>query len=414
MTLINMYPTMLERFIRYAKINTRSDLKSTSIPTTKSQWEFLEMLRCELVEYGFQKVELDSEDSYLVALLPSNLEEGSAVPAIGFIAHVDTADFNAENINPQIHENYNGEDVVLNAKKDLVMTVSEFPNLKNYVSETLITTDGTTLLGADDKAGLVSVLEACLYLMANPEIPHGDIWLAFGPDEEIGKGAHRFKADRMPAKFAYTLDSGVVGKLEYETFNAAGGTVTLKGVSVHTGTAKGIMINCAKLAMQFDALLPRPSVPEHTCARQRFFMLITMETQVDRGEMNYIIRDHDKELFEAKKAFFLQAGQTLNEIYGREVCEVSVKDQYYNMYDIIKDNMECVNVAKAAMEKAGITPICDPIRGGTDGSKISFMGIPTPNIFTGVENLHGRHEFACIDDMKKAVEVIVNIVNIEK
>ena len=212
MTLINMYPTMLERFIRYAKINTRSDLKSTTIPTTKSQWEFLEMLRDELVEYGFQKVELDPEDSYLVALLPSNLEEGSTAPTIGFIAHVDTADFNAENINPQIHEDYNGEDVVLNAEKNLVMTVSEFPSLKNYIGETLITTDGTTLLGADDKAGLVSVLEACLYLMAHPEIPHGDIWLAFGPDEEIGKGAHRFKAERMPAKFAYTLDSGVVGK----------------------------------------------------------------------------------------------------------------------------------------------------------------------------------------------------------
>ena len=237
---------------------------------------------------------------------------------------------------------------------------------------------------------------------------------AFGPDEEIGTGADHFDVKQFPVDYAYTIDGESLGQLEYETFNAAGGTVILKGVSVHTGTAKGIMINCAKLAMQFDALLPGAAVPEYTCGRQGFFMLMSMETQVDTGKMNYIIRDHDKELFEAKKAFFLQAGQTLNEIYGREVCEVSVKDQYYNMYDVIKDNMECVNVAKAAMEKAGITPICDPIRGGTDGSKISFMGIPTPNIFTGVENLHGRHEFACIDDMKKAVEVIVNIVNIEK
>ena len=257
-------------------------------------------------------------------------------------------------------------------------------------------------------------MEALAYLVAHPEIKHGKIMCAFGPDEEIGTGADHFDVKEFPVDFAYTIDGESLGQLEYETFNAAGGTVTLKGVSVHTGTAKGIMINCAKLAMQFDSLLPGAAVPEHTCGRQGFFMLMSMETQVDTGKMNYIIRDHDKELFEAKKAFFLQAGQTLNEIYGREVCEVSVKDQYYNMYDIIKDNMECVDVAKAAMEKAGITPICDPIRGGTDGSKISFMGIPTPNIFTGVENLHGRHEFACIDDMKKAVEVIVNIVNIEK
>ena len=275
-------------------------------------------------------------------------------------------------------------------------------------------TDGLTLLGGDDKAGICEIIEAFTYLLAHPEIKHGTLMCAFGPDEEIGIGADKFDVSKFPVDYAYTIDGESLGQLEYETFNAASGTVMLKGVSVHTGTAKDIMINCGKLAMQFDAMLPGAAVPEHTHNREGFFMLMSMETQVDTGRMNYIIRDHDKQLFEAKKTFFEQAGRTLNEIYGREVIEVIVKDQYYNMYDVIKDRMECVNVAKAAMKKAGIEPDCKPIRGGTDGSKISFMGIPTPNIFAGVENLHGRHEFACIDDMKKAVEIIVNIANVEK
>ncbi len=352
---------MVERFVRYTSINTRSNEESTTIPSTQTQVDFAtNVLVPDLKAIGLDEVIYNRENGFVIGTLNANTD--AKAPSIGFIAHMDTADYNAENIKPRIIENYDGNDICLNEEHQIFTRRTDFPNLKNYIGKSLVVTDGLTLLGG----------------------------------------------------FAYTIDGESLGQLEYETFNAAGGTVTLKGVSVHTGTAKGIMINCAKLAMQFDALLPGAAVPEHTCGRQGFFMLMSMETQVDTGKMNYIIRDHDKELFEAKKAFFLQAGQTLNEIYGREVCEVSVKDQYYNMYDIIKDNMECVNVAKAAMEKAGITPICDPIRGGTDGSKISFMGIPTPNIFTGVENLHGRHEFACIDDMKKAVEVIVNIVNIEK
>ena len=405
--------SMVERFVRYTSINTRSNEESTTIPSTQTQVDFAtNVLVPDLKAIGLDEVIYNRENGFVIGTLNANTDEKA--PAIGFIAHMDTADYNAENIKPRIVESYDGGDICLNEEHQIFTRRADFPNLKNYIGKSLVVTDGLTLLGGDDKAGICEIMEALAYLVAHPEIKHGKIMCAFGPDEEIGTGADHFEVKEFPVDFAYTIDGESLGQLEYETFNAAGGTVTLKGVSVHTGTAKGIMINCAKLAMQFDALLPGAAVPEHTCGRQGFFMLMSMETQVDTGKMNYIIRDHDKELFGAKKAFFLQAGQTLNEIYGREVCEVSVKDQYYNMYDIIKDNMECVNVAKAAMEKAGITPICDPIRGGTDGSKISFMGIPTPNIFTGVENLHGRHEFACIDDMKKAVEVIVNIVNIEK
>ena len=373
--------SMVERFVRYTSINTRSNEESTTIPSTQTQVDFAtNVLVPDLKAIGLDEVIYNRENGFVIGTLHANTDEKA--PSIGFIAHMDTADYNAENIKPRIVENYDGSDICLNKEHQIFTRRADFPNLKNYIGKSLVVTDGLTLLGGDDKAGICEIMEALTYLVAHPEIKHGKIMCAFGPDEEIGTGADHFDVKQ--------------------------------GVSVHTGTAKGIMINCAKLAMQFDALLPGAAVPEHTCGRQGFFMLMSMETQVDTGKMNYIIRDHNKELFEAKKAFFLQAGQTLNEIYGREVCEVSVKDQYYNMYDIIKDNMECVNVAKAAMKKAGITPICDPIRGGTDGSKISFMGIPTPNIFTGVENLHGRHEFACIDDMKKAVEVIVNIVNIEK
>nr|WP_054673868.1 peptidase T [Veillonella denticariosi] len=406
---------MIERFVRYTSINTRSNEDSTTIPSTQTQVDFAtNVLVPDLKAIGLNEVIYNRDNGFVIGTLNANTDE-PAPPAIGFIAHMDTADYNAENIKPRIIENYDGNDICLNEEHQIFTRRADFPNLKNYIGKSLVVTDGLTLLGGDDKAGICEIMEALSYLVAHPEIKHGKIMCAFGPDEEIGTGADHFDVSQFPVDYAYTIDGESLGQLEYETFNAAGGTVILKGVSVHTGTAKGIMINCAKLAMQFDALLPGAAVPEHTAGRQGFFMLMSMETQVDTGKMNYIIRDHDKQLFETKKAFFIQAGQTLNDIYGREVCEVSVKDQYYNMYDIIKDNMECVNVAKAAMEKAGITPLCDPIRGGgTDGSKISFMGIPTPNIFTGVENLHGRHEFACIDDMKKAVEVIVNIVNIDK
>ena len=403
---------LVDRFIRYVKKETRSDEASTTVPSTPSQTEFLKDLVEELVALGYQDVRLNPKNSFVTATIPATTTK--EVPVVGFIAHVDTADFEARNVQPQFHENYDGEAIVLDKEGKFVLSPKDFPNLKNYVGKTLITTDGTTLLGADDKAGVSEIVTAGAYLLAHPEIEHGKIRVAFGPDEEIGRGADLFDVEEFGCDFAYTMDGGPVGELEYESFNAAQAEITIQGKNVHPGTAKDTMVNALEIARQFQNALPEFEVPEHTSGREGFYHLMYANGVVEEAKLVYIIRDHDRTLFEAKKAFFLQAGQTLNDIYGREVCEVSVKDQYYNMYDVIKDNMECVNVAKAAMEKAGITPLCDPIRGGTDGSKISFMGIPTPNIFTGVENLHGRHEFACIDDMKKAVEVIVNIVNIEK
>lgn len=404
--------TMVERFIRYTRINTRSNESSQTVPSTPSQIDFAHMLVEDLKTIGLDEVHYNTANGFVIGCLAANTD--AKAPAIGFIAHMDTADYNAENISPRIIENYDGSDICLNEEHNIYTRFKDFPNLKNYIGKSLVVTDGLTLLGGDDKAGICEIMEALVYLKAHPEIKHGPIMCAFGPDEEIGVGADRFDVNEFPVDFAYTIDGESLGQLEYETFNAASGQVKLTGVSVHPGSAKGLMINCSKLAMQFDSLLPGAAVPEYTHQKEGFFMLTHMETDIDHGSMSYIIRDHDKHLFEAKKTFFEQAARTLNEIYGRTVCEVTVKDQYYNMYDIIKDHMECVDVAKAAMTKAGIEPLCMPIRGGTDGSKISFMGIPTPNIFTGVENLHGRHEFACIDDMKKAVEVIINIVNIEK
>lgn len=404
--------TMLNRFIRYTSINTRSDENSGQIPSTESQIKFAKMLVQELTEIGLTEINYNTANGFVIATLPSNTTE--KVPAIGFIAHMDTADYNAENIKPQVIENYDGKDICLNADKKIFTEVSVFPNLKNYIGKTLVVTDGTTLLGGDDKAGICEIIEAFIYLIQHPEIKHGKLMCAFGPDEEIGTGADHFDVALFPVDFAFTIDGERLGQLEYETFNAASGTVILKGISTHTGTAKNTMINCGKLAMEFDNMLPACAVPEHTEGREGFFMLLSMATEVDTGKMNYIIRDHNKQLFEAKKALFVQAAKNMNEKYGREVVEVIVKDQYYNMYDIIKDKMECVEVAQKAMLKAGVEPIVMPIRGGTDGSKISFMGIPTPNIFAGVENLHGKNEFACYDDMKKAVEVIVNIANLEK
>lgn len=404
--------TMLERFIRYTKINTRSNEESTTVPSTESQVAFAKMLAEDLERIGMQNVMINPRNGFVTAALPANTDK--KVPAIGFIAHMDTADYNAEGISPRVIESYDGKDILLNEKEQIYSRVKDFPNLKNYVGKTLIVTDGTTLLGGDDKAGIVEIMEALQYLMAHPDIEHGLVMCAFGPDEEIGRGANLFEPDTFPVDFAYTVDGSCLGELEYETFNAAGATVTLKGISVHPGSAKNTMINCNKLAMEFDRMLPQCAVPELTEDHEGFIMLQSTTTSIDSGEMSYIIRDHDRAAFEAKKQLFLLAGKVLNERYGMDVVTISMKDSYYNMYEIIKDHMECVDVAKRAMEEAGVTPIIQPIRGGTDGSKISFMGIPTPNIFTGVENLHGRHEFACLDDMQKAVATIVNICDTNK
>ncbi|MDD7267195.1 MAG: peptidase T [Lachnospiraceae bacterium] len=400
--------SMLQRFIRYCSINTRSDESSTTVPTTRSQLDFVRMLAEDMEAIGLSEVNVYEKNGFVIGKLPANSE--NKLPVIGFIAHVDTADYEAEGIKPWVVENYDGNDILLNAEQGIITKVTDFPNLKNYIGKTLVVTDGTTLLGADDKAGVVEILQAMIHLVANPEIKHGDIWCAFGPDEEIGRGADNFDVNDFPADFAYTMDGAILGELEYESFNAAAANVTLHGVSVHPGSAKGLMINTAKLAFELDSMLPVDAVPEKTAGYEGFYMLHNMHTEIDTGSMHYIIRDHDRSKFEEKKTFFMDCVRRVNEKYGREVLTVDMYDQYYNMYDVIQNHMDCVEIAKAAMVAVGVKPLCRPIRGGTDGSKISFMGIPTPNIFVGAENLHGRHEFACLDDMQKAVDTIVEIV----
>ena len=402
--------TLLERFIRYCKINTRSNEKSSTVPSSENQVIFAKMLAQELVDLGFDEVNYNPDNGFVSATIKSNVDH--EVDTIGFIAHYDTADFNSENIQPRVIENYDGNPIVLNETTGLVSDPLMFPHLKELVGHTLIVTDGTTLLGADDKAGVVEIIEAMLILKKNPDLKHGEIRIAFGPDEEIGRGANLFDAPNFRAKFAYTLDGAKRGELEYESFNAAAAIVELHGVSVHPGTAKDKMINCAKLAMEFDALLPANEVPEHTEHYEGFFLLHDMETTIDHGKMTYIIRDHDKEKFLARKERMLKNANYLNEKYGAERFVVRMKDSYYNMREVIEKDMKPVELAKQAMVACDVEPIIQPIRGGTDGSKISFMGIPTPNLFTGGGNYHGPYEYASLDDMQKAVEVIVKLVQL--
>ena len=402
--------TLLERFIRYCKINTRSNEKSSTVPSSENQVVFAKMLAQELVDLGFDEVNYNPDNGFVSATIKSNVDR--EVDTIGFIAHYDTADFNSENIQPHVIENYDGNPIVLNETTGLVSDPLMFPHLKELVGHTLIVTDGTTLLGADDKAGVVEIIEAMLILKKNPDLKHGEIRIAFGPDEEIGRGANLFDAPNFRAKFAYTLDGAKRGELEYESFNAAAAIVELHGVSVHPGTAKDKMINCAKLAMEFDALLPANEVPEHTEHYEGFFLLHDMETTIDHGKMTYIIRDHDKEKFLARKERMLKNANYLNEKYGAERFVVKMKDSYYNMREVIEKDMKPVELAKQAMMACDVEPIIQPIRGGTDGSKISFMGIPTPNLFTGGGNYHGPYEYASLDDMQKAVEVIVKLVQL--
>lgn len=398
--------TLLNRFIRYAKINTRSDEASTTVPSTPNQVVFATMLADELKALGFSDVLYNPANGFVTATLPGNV---AGVAPIGFIAHYDTADFNSENIQPHVIENYDGTDIVLNAQANIVMTTTMFPELLTLKGHTLITTDGTTLLGADDKAGIVEIIEALLKLKANPSIKHGDIRMAFGPDEEIGRGANLFDAKAFNTAFAYTLDGASLGELEYETFNAAKAVVKLTGVSVHPGTAKNTMVNTAKLAMEFDALLPQHEVPEHTEGYEGFYLLSSMKTEIEHGEMNYILRDHDKTKFLHRKAQILKNAEYLNDKYGAKHVEVTLFDQYYNMKEVIEKDMSCVDIALQAMKNLDIPPKIKAIRGGTDGSKISFMGIPTPNLFTGGANYHGKYEYVSLNVMNQAVDVIVEI-----
>lgn len=404
-----MYETLKDRFLRYVKFETRSDEKSETIPSTPTQLEFAKILAKELEEIGMENVYVN-DACFVNATLPGNVDKD--VPVIGFIAHMDTADFNATNVNPKIVENYDGEDIVLNEAKDIVLSVEEFPNLKNYVGKTVITTDGTTLLGADDKAGIVEIVEAMKYLIEHPEIKHGTVKVAFGPDEEIGRGADNFNVEEFGADFAYTMDGGPVGELEYESFNAAGAVFKIKGKSVHPGTAKGKLINASLIAAEVVNSFPADEVPEKTEGYEGFYFLDKINANCEEAELSYILRDHDREKFEAKKKFAANVAKKINEKYGKELVSVEIKDQYYNMGEIIKDHMNVVEIAKKAMENLGIKPVIEPIRGGTDGSKISFMGLPTPNIFAGGENFHGKYEFVALESMILATDVIVEIVKL--
>ena len=404
-----MYKTLKDRFLRYVKFETRSDEKSENIPSTPTQLEFAKILVRELEEIGMENVYVN-DACFVNATLPGNIDKD--VPVIGFIAHMDTADFNAVNVNPQIVENYDGKDIVLNEAKDIVLSVEEFPNLKNYVGKTVITTDGTTLLGADDKAGIVEIVEAMKYLIEHPEIRHGTVKVAFGPDEEIGRGADNFNVEEFGADFAYTMDGGPIGELEYESFNAAGAVFKIRGKSVHPGTAKGKLINASLIAAEVVNSFPTDEVPEKTEGYEGFYFLDKISANCEEAELSYILRDHDREKFEMKKKFAANVAKKINEKYGKELVSVEIKDQYYNMGEIIKDHMNVVEIAEKAMKNLGIKPIIQPIRGGTDGSKISFMGLPTPNIFAGGENFHGKYEFVALESMILATDVIVEIVRL--
>ncbi|WP_042464086.1 peptidase T [Neobacillus dielmonensis] len=401
---------LIKRFTSYVKVETQSDENSDTTPSTEGQWTLLRMLVDELNEIGMQEVTID-ENGYVMATLPANTDKD--VPTIGFLAHVDTAtDFTGKNVNPQLVEDYNGGDIVLNAALKVVMSPSDFPNLQNYKGHTLITTDGTTLLGADDKSGVTEIMTAMNYLIQHPEIKHGRIRVAFTPDEEIGRGPHKFDVKAFDAKYAYTVDGGPLGELEYESFNAAAAKITIKGNNIHPGSAKGKMINSMKIGMELHSKLPAEEAPEYTENYEGFYHLISFNGEVEQTKLYYIIRDHDRESFNNRKATMENIVKELNEKYGQDTIVLDLKDQYYNMREKIEPVKEIVDIAHQAMENLGITPIVQPIRGGTDGSQLSFMGLPTPNIFTGGENFHGKYEFISVDNMIKATNTIVEIIKL--
>ncbi len=410
---INFISTMIDkqhlinRFFSYVTIDTESDPKSETTPSTKKQWNLANALVKELNQLGLSDVTID-ENAYIMATLPSNIDKD--VPTIGFISHFDTSpDFTGANVNPQVVENYDGQDIVLNEEENIILSPSYFDDLLLYKGQTLITTDGTTLLGADDKAGIAEIISAMEYLINHPEIKHGKIRIGFTPDEEIGRGAHKFDVKKFGADWAYTIDGSQVGELEYENFNAAGAVVTLKGKIVHPGYAKGKMINSQYLATEFINLLPRKETPENTEGREGFYHLYSIQGKVEETKLQYIIRDHDREKFEARKNFMKQQADEMNKQYGREVACIEIKDQYFNMREKVEPVMHIVDIAEEAMKQADITPIIKPIRGGTDGSQLSYMGLPCPNIFAGGHNFHGRYEYVPVESMQKAIEVIVNI-----
>ncbi|WP_424349526.1 peptidase T [Latilactobacillus sp. 5-91] len=409
------YEKLIPRFLEYITTETRSDENATTIPSTQTQVVFLHKLMDDLKEIGLSDVKYNEKNGYVTALLPSNIDK--KVPTMGFLSHVDTADFNAKGVNPQTIENYDGESIIkLDEAGQFVLDPKEFPNMKNYKGQTLITTDGSTLLGSDDKSGVAEIITAMDYFIQHPEIKHGDIKIGLGPDEEIGTGADHFDAEDFATDFAYTMDGGPIGQLEYETFNAAAMKVDIQGKNVHPSEAKDIMINALQVAVDFQDAFPRDEVPEKTDGRQGFYHLLSLDGTVDEAHMAYIIRDFDRDGLEARKAFAAKVAEDMNAKYGEGRVKATIKDQYYNMAEVLKDHMDVVDLAKDAMEAIDIKPLIEPVRGGTDGSKISFMGIPTPNIFAGAENMHGRYEFVSVQTMEKAVDTMIkmNELNVER
>lgn len=397
-----------ERFINYTKFDTQSSEDSQTVPSTSKQLIFAKYLKEELEREGFSDVELD-EKGYIYATLKANTRKD--VPTIGFISHYDTSpDASGANIKARIVNNYDGGDIILS--EGIVSSPGKFPELKAHVGEDLIVTDGHTLLGADDKAGIAEIVDAMCYLRDHDEIKHGDIRMGFNPDEEIGLGAHHFDVEKFGCSWAYTMDGGDIGDLEFENFNAAGAKVTIKGVSVHTGYAKGKMVNANRLACEFNAMIPDTDIPENTEGYQGFYHLLGMETRTEEAKMSYIIRDHDRGKFENRKDFMKDCARKMNEKYGEGTVEVVIKDQYYNMKEKIEPAMHVIDIVLQAMQETGVAPKVEPIRGGTDGAQLSFKGLPCPNIFAGGVNFHGPYEFVSVQVMKKAVEVIVKICEI--
>ena len=398
---------IIDRFIKYVTIDTESDPNNPAFPSTEKQWDLAKVLEKELKEIGMEDVELD-ENCYLMATLPSNLDY--EVPTIGFVAHIDTSpDFTGANVKPQIHENYDGKDILLNKEENIVLSPDYFEDLLQYKGQTIITTDGTTLLGADDKAGVTEIVSAMEYLIQNPEIKHGKIRICFTPDEEVGKGAHMFDVEKFGAEWAYTMDGSQIGELEYENFNAAGATVTIQGKIVHPGYAKGKMINSMLIASEFINALPEDEVPERTTGYEGFFHLHHMEGKVEQTTLSYIIRDHDMDQFNNRKKAILDLAEVLNAKRGQKLVSVEIKDQYFNMKEKVTPVMHIVDIAEEVMKDMGITPLIKPIRGGTDGSQLSYKGLPCPNIFAGGHNFHGRYEYVPAESIMKASEVIVGI-----
>ena len=401
---------VVDRFLQYVKFDTQSDELTNMWPSTPGQMIFAQHLEQELQKMGLTEITLD-DNGYLMATLPANTTRH--VPTIGFIAHLDTSpDISGRHVNPRIVDNYDGQPITLNAEKGIVLSPREFPELDHYKGQSLIVTDGTTLLGADDKAGCAEIMTAAEYLMSHPEIKHGKIRLGFTPDEEIGRGVDYFDVEAFGADFAYTMDGGYEGELEYENFNAASATIDIQGRNVHPGYAKDKMINALQVACELNSLLPADQRPEHTEGYEGFYHCVGLNGTVENARISYIIRDHDSEKFEQKKVYIWSCVDLLQKRYGKDVLTLTLKDQYYNMRKMVEPHPHVIEKAERAMEMADVTPVVRPIRGGTDGARLSFMGLPCPNIFTGGMNFHGKFEYCSLDTMRKATNVIINLARL--